>query len=900
MANKPNNPALWSRAKSLAKQKFDVYPSAYANGWAAKWYKGKGGTWSKAQDGMEIMANGGTNNPGFQALPDHVQAKILANMGYGGYYNPIMKDGGEPNGEMALGQMAAVQDKMNKLLQFVKPDDNLDPWIASKLAVMDHSADAIADYMMYGPEAEEMEQMKNGGGIPERYKNMGFTKVGAKRQSTRPGKKWMVLAKKGDDYKVVHGGYKGMKDYTQHGSEKRRENFWNRMGGKNSAKATDPFSPLYWHKRFGTWAEGGEIPMAKDGTNVSIVDFLQSQGAQSDFATRKNLAENIYGIANYSGTADQNMQLLRYMSGQQPAPGQPVYKDFPSAKAAPAPQVRRAPVEDKPLPRKSSLMLRQSKEPLPANFKNEQNLQSGVVVDKRANQAYIIENGKVRRSFPVLTGQNPEGTSNPYSVAELENNPAGRATPTGAFQMQPRADIYGAPGFHINPIAAFGDPAAASKAVAIHNTYDPAVRNKYYAMAPDQRYRSYGCINCKKPDIMDLNRTFPQGDTLMVLDPVKNAKDRRYLQKLKNSRQEGGLIEYAEGDEVLNGLPQYDMEKGRLNILNPFRNSINDPFKNSFYNPFTKKYGTPKAPAKQKVKPLSGKEYDYMTPAMVNMGLSAVAGIAQGISDNQNINYNTSDSLMPVVRNNYSRGRNEINTGRYADDSLVPVQFAGTPVAEYYGAPQYQYAIGGTYEVASGIMGLPTMVTDASVYDRAQLNFDVPDFAMSVPAPVAEKSAAYTPPGRDMADYKSYIKMRESRGDYGAVSSKSSATGAYQFIWSLHNDWIKSVTGVKSKQEFLKSPEAQDKAFEYWDRNTLTPAAQKIKRSTGTPDSLEQIKMKVHFAGPGGAMQYYKTGKETVDAYGTTTSSYAEGGEYDLSDAQIQEILKNGGQVEFL
>ena len=43
--SKPNNPKLWSRAKSLARSKFDVYPSAYANGWAAKWYKSKGGSW---------------------------------------------------------------------------------------------------------------------------------------------------------------------------------------------------------------------------------------------------------------------------------------------------------------------------------------------------------------------------------------------------------------------------------------------------------------------------------------------------------------------------------------------------------------------------------------------------------------------------------------------------------------------------------------------------------------------------------------------------------------------------------------------------------------------------------------------------------------------------------------
>jgi len=45
--NQPTNSKLWSRAKSLAKSKFKVYPSAYANGWAAKWYKSKGGGWKK-------------------------------------------------------------------------------------------------------------------------------------------------------------------------------------------------------------------------------------------------------------------------------------------------------------------------------------------------------------------------------------------------------------------------------------------------------------------------------------------------------------------------------------------------------------------------------------------------------------------------------------------------------------------------------------------------------------------------------------------------------------------------------------------------------------------------------------------------------------------------------------
>jgi len=83
--NVPTNPALWSRAKSAAKAKYDVYPSAYANGFAAKWYKSHGGGWRKGQYGMEVMGQGGTNNPGFQALPDYVQHKILSEMSFGGY-----------------------------------------------------------------------------------------------------------------------------------------------------------------------------------------------------------------------------------------------------------------------------------------------------------------------------------------------------------------------------------------------------------------------------------------------------------------------------------------------------------------------------------------------------------------------------------------------------------------------------------------------------------------------------------------------------------------------------------------------------------------------------------------------------------------------------------------------
>ena len=41
----PKDKALYSRVKSEAKKKFDVYPSAYANAWLVREYKKRGGTY---------------------------------------------------------------------------------------------------------------------------------------------------------------------------------------------------------------------------------------------------------------------------------------------------------------------------------------------------------------------------------------------------------------------------------------------------------------------------------------------------------------------------------------------------------------------------------------------------------------------------------------------------------------------------------------------------------------------------------------------------------------------------------------------------------------------------------------------------------------------------------------
>jgi hypothetical protein len=53
--NVPTNPELWAQCKAWAKRTFDVYPSAYANGAAAKRYKAKGGDWKTASNDSSFV-----------------------------------------------------------------------------------------------------------------------------------------------------------------------------------------------------------------------------------------------------------------------------------------------------------------------------------------------------------------------------------------------------------------------------------------------------------------------------------------------------------------------------------------------------------------------------------------------------------------------------------------------------------------------------------------------------------------------------------------------------------------------------------------------------------------------------------------------------------------------------
>jgi len=197
--NKPTNPELWSRAIAQAKSKFDVYPSAYANGWASKWYKEHGGGWKSVAEAAEVgddPVNQGTPEGLSKRGPKTMLKKFkdlsmegavpstekvvtvrhktsgkelrvaqhaLASYKTSGYH-PVSqvkeaKDEQEYGyeGDMALNQLATMIRCAEMIQDMLKPDTDMPEWVQSKITLATDYIQTAADYM-YSEMKEEVVQ----------------------------------------------------------------------------------------------------------------------------------------------------------------------------------------------------------------------------------------------------------------------------------------------------------------------------------------------------------------------------------------------------------------------------------------------------------------------------------------------------------------------------------------------------------------------------------------------------------------------------------------------------------------------------------------------------------------------------------------------------------------------
>lgn len=122
-------------------------------------------------------------------------------------------------------------------------------------------------------------------------------------------------------------------------------------------------------------------------------------------------------------------------------------------------------------------------------------------------------------------------------------------------------------------------------------------------------------------------------------------------------------------------------------------------------------------------------------------------------------------------------------------------------------------------------------------------------------------------------DFRSTLVATESGGRVDAASPYSSARGLYQFVDKTGNAIAKKlgigewrVMPGDSEEEKQKKAELQTQMFDYWEKNTLEPAAERLSSiPNASKYTHNQLKAMVHFVGEGGARSYLTTGKDPTE-----------------------------------
>jgi hypothetical protein len=145
--NVPTSPEKWAQAKAQAKAKFDVYPSAYANGWAAKKYKEMGGGWKSVSEAKELgddPINDGTppeiRKRGSKTVitSDEIKEAIKDKFDIGEY---------DQEGDMAKSDLRSIMANAQKLHDMIEDADNLPEWCQNKITLAEDYISTVANYL---------------------------------------------------------------------------------------------------------------------------------------------------------------------------------------------------------------------------------------------------------------------------------------------------------------------------------------------------------------------------------------------------------------------------------------------------------------------------------------------------------------------------------------------------------------------------------------------------------------------------------------------------------------------------------------------------------------------------------------------------------------------------------
>lgn len=162
--NVPTSPEKWAQAKAQAKAKFDVYPSAYANGWASKKYKEMGGGWKSVSE-----------------------AKDEQEYGY--------------EGDMALNQLATLTRCAEMIKDLLKPDTDMPEWVQSKITLATDYIQTAADYMYSEMNESSSARLRLANAMKrEKEKREREERAGAALLKPKPVKEDIIQEREDDEY----------------------------------------------------------------------------------------------------------------------------------------------------------------------------------------------------------------------------------------------------------------------------------------------------------------------------------------------------------------------------------------------------------------------------------------------------------------------------------------------------------------------------------------------------------------------------------------------------------------------------------------------------------------------------------------------------------------------------
>jgi hypothetical protein len=282
--NKPTNPELWSRAIAQAKSKFDVYPSAYANGWASKWYKERGGGWKSVAEAMEVgddPVNQGTPEGLTKRGPKTVLKKFKELSAQVKEAKDEQEYGYE--GDMALNQLATLIRCGEMIRDMLKPDTDLPEWVQSKITLATDYIQTAADYL-YSEMKEEIQMDELSSDLLGRYK----TAAGADASK----------ADKAGDYNKGNKRFSGIMKATkkQFANDMKKEEIV--QEGRPSQR--HPLEDHEYHKK----TDAELVHIAKDAHAAAEAMKSHNTTAENKYRDQANDSATVRHFRKTSGTPD--------------------------------------------------------------------------------------------------------------------------------------------------------------------------------------------------------------------------------------------------------------------------------------------------------------------------------------------------------------------------------------------------------------------------------------------------------------------------------------------------------------------------------------------------------------------------------------------------------------------